>query len=205
MLFIKNSSSSFVTAAALSTLIPQALGYSGRATFYNNPGRHPGSCGESFGDGDLIAALSGDMIRGYRDPERCFRCARVSHEGKSVTVRIVDTCPGCSATSLDLSPSAFNQLAHPDRGVIPIQWDFVNCDSSVPPSSPPMVNGAQQPQSGLVSPSNSNVASPTSSPKAETKPSSQDNLAWKEFVIHRGGKTFLKLGEERQCQMRWDL
>jgi hypothetical protein len=101
------------------------LGYYGKATFYNNPNFAPGSCGFGFSDSEFIAALSGDMMPGYKAPN-CNRMARVEYKGKSVTVKIVDTCPGCEKTSLNLSPVVFQALEHPDVGLIDIKWDFID-------------------------------------------------------------------------------
>ena len=101
------------------------LGYDGKATFFNNPNFAPGSCGFGFSDSEFIAALSGDMMPGYKAPN-CNRMARAIYKGKSVTVKIVDTCPTCEKTSLDLSPAAFQALEHPDVGLIDIKWEFMD-------------------------------------------------------------------------------
>ena len=43
--------------------------------------------------------------------------------GKKVTVKVVDTCPGCAPGSVDLSPAAFKKLASLDVGRIHgISW-----------------------------------------------------------------------------------
>jgi hypothetical protein len=47
---------------------------------------------------------------------RCGQCAVVSYGGKSVTVRIEDRCEGCPVGGIDLSESAFSQLA--DLGTV---------------------------------------------------------------------------------------
>lgn len=41
----------------------------------------------------------------------CGRSMVVTAAGKSVTVTVVDTCPSCAPGSVDLSPTAFLQLA----------------------------------------------------------------------------------------------
>ncbi len=42
----------------------------------------------------------------------CGRQMRVTAaDGKSVIVTVADTCPSCAVGSVDLSPSAFQQLA----------------------------------------------------------------------------------------------
>jgi expansin (peptidoglycan-binding protein) len=44
-----------------------------------------------------------------------------------VVVRIVDRCPECAAGDLDLSAEAFDQIAAPERGRVPIRWRYVAC------------------------------------------------------------------------------
>jgi hypothetical protein len=41
----------------------------------------------------------------------CGQTATVSWKGKSVKVKVVDECPVCGYDHIDLSPSAFEQLA----------------------------------------------------------------------------------------------
>ncbi|KAJ9543244.1 hypothetical protein OSB04_022951 [Centaurea solstitialis] len=43
------------------------------------------------------------------------------YEGKTVTVKIVDHCPGCGGT-IDLSKEAFETIANPVAGVIKIDY-----------------------------------------------------------------------------------
>ncbi len=45
----------------------------------------------------------------------------------SVTVRIVDLCPGCEQGHLDLSMEAFAQIADVAAGRVPITWQVVPC------------------------------------------------------------------------------
>ena len=49
----------------------------------------------------------------------------VSDAGKSVTVTVADLCPGCAANGLDLSSTAFSQLAALGEGNIDVDWHFV--------------------------------------------------------------------------------
>ncbi|KAL0013401.1 hypothetical protein SO802_000470 [Lithocarpus litseifolius] len=44
--------------------------------------------------------------------------------GASVTVKIVDHCPGCSS-QLDLSREAFAKIANPVAGIIDIEYNHV--------------------------------------------------------------------------------
>jgi hypothetical protein len=108
----------------INALLALVLGYNGKSTFYYNENNAPGSCGFGFSDSEFIAALSGDMMKGYKAPY-CNRLARVEYKGKSITVKIVDTCPTCENTSLDLSPTAFRALEDLDVGLIDIKWEFL--------------------------------------------------------------------------------
>lgn len=57
----------------------------------------------------------------------CNRRIKVTNpaNGKSVTVKIVDTCPPCSSGDVDLSPKAFAAIADMSLGRIPIKWSWV--------------------------------------------------------------------------------
>ena len=46
-------------------------------------------------------------------------------QGKSVTVEVVDSCPGCGYYDLDFSPAAFEQLAPLSVGrLYGVSWHF---------------------------------------------------------------------------------
>ncbi|KAL1928374.1 hypothetical protein VTP01DRAFT_2730 [Rhizomucor pusillus] len=99
--------------------------YSGDGTWYT-PGL--GSCGWDNSESQLVAALNADQMGNGGNPNKnpkCGKKAKVTYKGKSVTVKIVDTCPTCSHGSLDLSPAAFKRLAPLSVGRIPIKFSFV--------------------------------------------------------------------------------
>ncbi|EGO00617.1 hypothetical protein SERLA73DRAFT_159370 [Serpula lacrymans var. lacrymans S7.3] len=82
-----------------------------------------GACGITNTDADYICAVSHelfDQFPGYdgQDPNTnpvCGLKITLSYQGKSVTVEVTDRCTGCDMTSIDLTPTAFGQLA--DLGV----------------------------------------------------------------------------------------
>ncbi|KAF9266024.1 barwin-like endoglucanase [Marasmius fiardii PR-910] len=82
-----------------------AATHTGDATYYT-PG--PGACGHNNKPTDLVAAAAAPI---FDKDHICGKKAKVSHAGKSVTVTIVDRCPGCGNSGIDLSPSAFEKLA----------------------------------------------------------------------------------------------
>ncbi|KAG7091825.1 hypothetical protein E1B28_008229 [Marasmius oreades] len=92
----------------------------GDATFYT-PGL--GSCGRTNNANELVAAVASpvfDTFPGHTaNPNNnpiCGKTAVVTFGGKSVTVTIVDRCPGCGSGGIDLSPAAFQKLAPLSQG-----------------------------------------------------------------------------------------
>ncbi|CAG8763407.1 17233_t:CDS:1 [Racocetra persica] len=99
--------------------------FKGEATFYNTG---LGACGITSSDDQLIAALPAPVYDSFipdGNPNHCTACgktATVVCGDKSVTVTIVDRCPGCKSGDIDLSPAAFKCLASPDKGRIPVTY-----------------------------------------------------------------------------------
>ncbi|KAG0082316.1 hypothetical protein BGZ93_007009 [Podila epicladia] len=94
--------------------------YSGRGTWFTDS---VGSCGTQFTTSDMIVAMNAPQQGGNN--AQCGKSVRIQHNGKSVTAKVVDTCPECASGSLDLSQAAFSSLASLDQGVIDITWSFV--------------------------------------------------------------------------------
>ncbi|KAF9309532.1 hypothetical protein BG003_009633 [Podila horticola] len=90
-----------------------------------------GSCGENFSQNEMVAALNEhDMGTQYGSGSKCGQKIRISakgYSGKSVVVRIVDTCPYryCDSGAVDLSQTAFQEFAHLGKGVLDLEWHFV--------------------------------------------------------------------------------
>jgi expansin (peptidoglycan-binding protein) len=76
-----------------------------------------------------VAAINNEE---YASSGTCGGCVFIQGPIGTVTVRIVDRCPECLAGHLDLSPSAFEQIARIEEGRVSIQWHFVPCDVSGP-------------------------------------------------------------------------
>ncbi|KAL1722186.1 RlpA-like double-psi beta-barrel-protein domain-containing protein-containing protein [Schizophyllum commune] len=93
----------------------------GRATYYDPNGGY-GACGNTLQNTDMIVALSADQ---YLAGANCGKQLVATHAGKSVTVTVADLCPGCAANGLDLSSTAFSQLAALGEGNIDVDWHFV--------------------------------------------------------------------------------
>ncbi|KAK4161884.1 RlpA-like double-psi beta-barrel-protein domain-containing protein-containing protein [Cladorrhinum sp. PSN259] len=90
-----------------------------------------GACGVTNNDGQLIAALNHaqfDPKTPNGNPNKntyCGKKIRVSYQGKSVDVAVMDRCPGCNWGDLDLSPAAFKKLAPLGKGRITGTWNWI--------------------------------------------------------------------------------
>ncbi|RJE21853.1 riboflavin aldehyde-forming enzyme [Aspergillus sclerotialis] len=102
--------------------------YEGDLTYYDPA---LGSCGISSTNSDMICAVSHVLFdaasRGPNPNENplCGMKIRVKRNGKSVDVKIVDRCVGCKETDLDVSRSAFKQLADIDQGRVLMEWSWL--------------------------------------------------------------------------------
>lgn len=123
----------------------------GQMTYYNAGGY--GACG------DVVDAATEDLVAVSHewwttdDPNEDPICdgvsVEVSYGGKSITVPVRDQCPSCAADHLDLSQTAFEQLAPLEKGLVQgITWKFVTDDgreitrpSSATSSSPASPRG----------------------------------------------------------------
>ncbi|KAI9304357.1 RlpA-like double-psi beta-barrel-protein domain-containing protein-containing protein [Cunninghamella echinulata] len=97
---------------------------SGSATYYNVDVGVT-SCGGTYKDTDMIVALNSKQMGNAANPNKnpnCGKKLKVKGPKGSVTVTIVDTCPGCSYGDLDLSPKAFSKIANLDAGRVSITW-----------------------------------------------------------------------------------
>ncbi|RIK96160.1 MAG: hypothetical protein DCC71_22620 [Proteobacteria bacterium] len=102
------------------------------ATFYDPIGGN--ACGLPIAPGEFIAALAEVDWDGSA---HCGRCARVAGPLGAVTVRITDYCPSlgnglCVAGHLDLSRSAFLEIAAEEQGYVGVAWETVACEVEGP-------------------------------------------------------------------------
>lgn len=100
--------------------VNNVLSLKGDATYYDVG---LGSCGKTNSNSQLVVALSSDIMEGYKS-KYCDKLIDIKHGKKSVTVKVVDTCPSCDKGDVDLSPTAFKKLAKLNKGRIDITWDF---------------------------------------------------------------------------------
>ncbi len=97
----------------------------GRGTWYEVGNDN---CGTSSTNEDLVCAISQSLYNSNANSESvsdyCGKTITVTYQGKSVTVKVVDSCESCSEEDLDFSPTAFEKLASLDTGEIEIQWSW---------------------------------------------------------------------------------
>ncbi len=115
-------------AAPLAGRIKPGGTYSGVATFYGADGG--GACLFDHPSADLMVAAMN--TRDYETSKACGARVQVwAANGATITVRIVDECPGdCQVGQIDLSREAFARLADPTLGRIPITWSLVSPDTA---------------------------------------------------------------------------
>lgn len=103
--------------------------HSGQGTWFDTG---LGSCGDTDTDSDFIVAVSHDLydsFPGYDgvNPNNnpvCGKKVHITYQGNSVDCTVVDRCTGCAMWDLDMTPTAFQQLAPLGAGRIQIEWDF---------------------------------------------------------------------------------
>ncbi|KAI0745528.1 RlpA-like double-psi beta-barrel-protein domain-containing protein-containing protein [Earliella scabrosa] len=108
MFFTKSTLFAFVATAF-------AVGANAATATYYLPSGAFGACGTQHQNFELVAALSPPE---YAAGANCGRRIRVSYQGRSVDVTVVDLCPGCQSGHIDLSQGAFQQLADLGLGVL---------------------------------------------------------------------------------------
>jgi expansin len=96
----------------------------GIATYYAATG--DGDCSFGPSPNDLMVAAM-DAAE-YDNSEVCGECVQITGPMATITVTIVDLCPGCGQGHLDLSQEAFAMIADPSAGQVPITWEVVACD-----------------------------------------------------------------------------
>jgi expansin (peptidoglycan-binding protein) len=94
----------------------------GVATFYEADGS--GNCGFDPSLDLLVTAVADPDWAGSA---QCGRCLEVWGPEATIVVRVVDRCPGCPSGHLDLSAEAFDLIADPLQGIVPIAFRSVPC------------------------------------------------------------------------------
>ncbi|KAI9472145.1 MAG: RlpA-like double-psi beta-barrel-protein domain-containing protein-containing protein [Benjaminiella poitrasii] len=101
----------------------------GTGTYYDVAAGY-GSCGKMNSNDDMVVAVNYLQMENGANPNKNPHCDKsvkiIGKTGKAVVARIVDTCPGCSSGSLDMSSALFEKVCGDlALGVCQIRWDFV--------------------------------------------------------------------------------
>ncbi|MBA3453211.1 MAG: hypothetical protein H0T42_08975 [Deltaproteobacteria bacterium] len=100
---------------------------SGEATYYAADGT--GNCSFPASSDRMVAAIN---ATDYATAAWCGACVAVTGPTGTVTVRVVDKCPGCDPGDLDLSSEAFARISPLSAGRVQITWREVACDVQGP-------------------------------------------------------------------------
>ncbi|TDL15734.1 barwin-like endoglucanase [Rickenella mellea] len=112
------------TAAAMAVPAKRQATIPGQGTWFNS--NAVGACGVFESDSQHIAAVSLPLRQFLGgNANTCGRQLLVTANGRSTTVTVTDVCPGCGDFDLDLSPTAFQDLADLSVGRINIEWGFL--------------------------------------------------------------------------------
>ncbi|KAF8982961.1 barwin-like endoglucanase [Cyathus striatus] len=125
-------------ATILLSAVSSVFAFTGEVTYYYpkqvGDGRGIGSCGTVINDSDYSAAVAHALFDTYPgagpNPNAnpiCGRNLRLTYQGRSVTVKVVDRCADCEGMyNVDLTSTAFQQLAPLSVGrLFGVQWDWV--------------------------------------------------------------------------------
>jgi expansin (peptidoglycan-binding protein) len=97
--------------------------HTGEGTYYGADGS--GNCSFAATPGDPLVAAMNDAD--YAAAAACGACVEVEGPDATITVRIVDRCPGCAPGDIDLGEAAFPMIAAKELGRVPISWRIVSC------------------------------------------------------------------------------
>ncbi len=101
----------------------------GEATYYDFASGG-GACSFDPTPGDLMVGAMN--AADYAGSAACGACVRLQGPQAEITIRVVDLCPECPAGDIDLSPEAFGRIAALSAGRVPINWQYVPCETSGP-------------------------------------------------------------------------
>jgi hypothetical protein len=77
-------------------------------------------------DSDMVVAI-GKGLYDRNNGNNCGQGVRIKANGKSVYAVVVDSCPSCGDSDLDMSPAVFQALANGGLGdgVMEAKWNFL--------------------------------------------------------------------------------
>jgi len=104
------------------------VAYHGEGTYYAGDGS--GNCSFPAGSSGVLYAAMNNTDYGA-DGYVCGAYIQATGPDGSVTVQIVDRCPECATGDVDFSPEAFDAIADPVDGRVPISWKIVSAPVTV--------------------------------------------------------------------------
>lgn len=124
------------TSGTASAAIPIGQPMTGEMTYYNDVGY--GACGTPIdASTQYLVAVSYQWwttANPNNDPLCQGISVQVSYNGHTLTLPVVDKCPTCDSTHIDLSQPAFTEFAPTGTGVVTgITWQFVSSGGTNPP------------------------------------------------------------------------
>lgn len=97
----------------------------GEATWYEVGGA-PGSCGTQASNADNVVALAIPVMKNPANPNKNPLCGlpiTITYNGATHVGRVYDTCEGCAAGNIDLSPTFFKTVFPNGDGRVPgVSW-----------------------------------------------------------------------------------
>jgi expansin len=102
--------------------------FTGEGTYYGYSGG--GNC--SFPNPSSPVYTAAMNQSQYAGSLTCGTCVAVTGERGTLVVSIEDRCPECSFGDIDLSTLAFEKIADPIKGRVPISWKIVACPYNNP-------------------------------------------------------------------------
>jgi expansin (peptidoglycan-binding protein) len=131
-LVVRSATLAAVTALGLAGAGVRADGYpdcptvftalAGVATWYAADGT--GACSYDASNDLMVTAVA---LPDWAGSAHCGQCLEVWGPSGHIVVRVVDQCPECPSGHLDLSYQAFDAIADPNTGVIPIAFRSIEC------------------------------------------------------------------------------
>ncbi|GGQ76819.1 expansin EXLX1 family cellulose-binding protein [Couchioplanes azureus] len=119
---------------------PTSAKRSGKATFYDLAGT-VGNCNFAPPADDLYVALGRSEYSGALS---CGSYLDVTGPKGTVRVKVFDSCPECTPGWLDLSRTAFQRIADPVQGIVPITYRAVPDAPTPGPLSITFAEGSSQ-------------------------------------------------------------
>ncbi|KAG7575390.1 hypothetical protein FFLO_00380 [Filobasidium floriforme] len=112
-----------VAEAEQAHVLESRLQRTGRSTWFNVG---LGNCGWNSVDSDMVVAI-GKGLYDRNNGNNCGQGVRIKANGKSVYAVVVDSCPSCGDSDLDMSPAVFQALANGGLGdgVMEAKWNFL--------------------------------------------------------------------------------